>query len=375
MHPTWQLHLILSSDGPAAEAAKALGVNTWVVPFARSISRLGDASLSGPAAWLRLLARTLRASAYVARYRGRLQKTLDEIEPDLIHSNGQKMHLLGLWSKRKQVPIVWHLHDFVSQRPLMSRLLRWYSSRPAAILAPSESVSRDARSACFKERDVRTIWYAIDLDRFAPLGQRLDLDANSHLPPCEPDTLRIGLVATFAKWKGHLTFLRALSLLSDKYPVRAYIIGGPIYETAGSQLTLSELQEAVQALGLQHKVVFTGHVAEPAAAMRALDIVVHASTKPEPFGLVIAEAMACGRPVVLSAAGGAAEIAEVTGIPLMHESGSAESLAAQLERLCSDRSYARALGSRGPERAQALFQRSRVAQELTTLYLGVCREY
>src|SRR5262249_49509813 len=47
---------------------------------------------------------------------------------------------------------------------------------------------------------------------------------------------------------------------------------------------------------------------ELAAVYRALDIVVHASTQPEPFGRTIVEAMACAKPVIVSAAGGAAEL-------------------------------------------------------------------
>ena len=55
--------------------------------------------------------------------------------------------------------------------------------------------------------------------------------------------------------------------------------------------------------------------------MRALDVVVHASTQPEPFGLVIAEAMACGRAVVVSSGGGAAEIVTPGEDALVHEVG------------------------------------------------------
>src|SRR4051812_6736193 len=55
------------------------------------------------------------------------------------------------------------------------------------------------------------------------------------------------------------------------------------------------------------------------AVYRALDVVVHASTRPEPFGLTIAEAMACGRPLVAARAGGAAELfedeVEALGLP------------------------------------------------------------
>ena len=57
--------------------------------------------------------------------------------------------------------------------------------------------------------------------------------------------------------------------------------------------------------------LLTGFVKDSAAALRALDVVVHGSTAPEPFGLVIAEAMACGRTVIVSDSGGVAEV--ITG--------------------------------------------------------------
>ena len=65
-----------------------------------------------------------------------------------------------------------------------------------------------------------------------------------------------------------------------------------------------------QSLGLGPRVGFTGFVPDSSSAIRSLDIVVHASTDPEPFGLVIAEAMACGKAVVASGAGGAIELTE-----------------------------------------------------------------
>jgi glycosyltransferase involved in cell wall biosynthesis len=63
----------------------------------------------------------------------------------------------------------------------------------------------------------------------------VDLDALAGLPPAPAGVVRVGLVATFARWKGHITFLEALSRLPESLPVRGYIIGGPVYETAGSR--------------------------------------------------------------------------------------------------------------------------------------------
>ena len=97
--------------------------------------------------------------------------------------------------------------------------------------------------------------------------------------------------------------------------------------------------------GLGDTVGFTGKVDDVSAVLRALDIAVHASTEPEPFGLVIAEAMACGRPVVVSRAGGAAEIAQ--GGAVFHEPGNSAELAERLRELAGDPARRAALGARG----------------------------
>src|SRR5207253_364632 len=114
-----------------------------------------------------------------------------------------------------------------------------------------------------------------------------------HAPP-PSDALRVGLVATMGRYKGHDVFLRAIALLRD-VPIAAYVVGGPIYEPVGSQVDIADLARLARQLGIEHVVRFTGFVIDPAAAMRALDVVVHATTRPEPFGLVIAEGMASGK--------------------------------------------------------------------------------
>ena len=84
------------------------------------------------------------------------------------------------------------------------------------------------------------IYNAIDLERFSPAGDRLDLDAKAGLAPPAPGTVRVGLIATFARWKGHKVFLEALARVSPDVPIRGYIIGGPIYQTDGSQWSALE---------------------------------------------------------------------------------------------------------------------------------------
>ena len=140
--------------------------------------------------------------------------------------------------------------------------------------------------------------------------------------------------------------------------MRGYIVGGPVYETSGSQVSIAELRARVSSLGLDSRVGFTGFVPDSATAMRALDIVVHASTDPEPFGLVIAEAMACGTPVVVSRAGGALELTEPDVNALGFEPGDATALARCIEQLGARRGPATAARQRRAIHGGAVLQSS-----------------
>jgi glycosyltransferase involved in cell wall biosynthesis len=212
---------------------------------------------------------------------------------------------------------------------------------------------------------------AVDLTHFSPIGPRLDLDELSGLPAVGPNVVRVGLLATFARWKGHQTFLNALGLLPSSTPVRGYVLGGPVYETNASQLSLDELRAEAERLSLGTRVAFTGFVEDPALAIRSLDVVVHASTEPEPFGLVIAEAMACGKAVIVSQTGGTAEIITPGVDALVHAPGDATELARRIEELVDDAALRRRIGSGGRATAERSFTRRRLVGELVPIYQGL----
>ena len=91
------------------------------------------------------------------------------------------------------------------------------------------------------------------------------------------------------------------------------------------------------ARGLAGVVGFTGHIDDVPAALRSLDIVVHASTAPEPFGMVIAEGMAARRAVVAARGGGAAELFDDRVTAVGYPPGDAAELADRLAELIVDR--------------------------------------
>ena len=367
--PSWELWLWLGEDGPLAGAARDLGVQVVVEPFPRALGRLGEGGGGLGALWS-----ILTGAAPTARYAFRLAGWLRKIKPDIIHTNGFKMHLLGAWTRPRQTPLVWHIHDYVRSRRLMSRLVRLFAGACTVAIVNSRSVARDLQHLLPKLRTA-PIYNAIDVHRFSPAGVNIDLDAAAGLAPAADGTVRVGLVSTFARWKGHLVFLEALAqLLSEaqvRGPVRGYVIGGPIYQTDGSQWSLPELQREAGRLGLTGKVGFTGFIDDPASAMRSLDILVHASTAPEPFGMVIIEGMACGKAVIASQAGGASELFTDGENALGHPPGNALELSHQMLRLVNDPALRSRLGTAGRATAVGHFTTHRLAQELVSIYLEI----
>jgi glycosyltransferase involved in cell wall biosynthesis len=370
--PDWSFHLILGGDGPLVKSVRSLGVPTDVLPFSPALAALGDSGSDAPEdarlSRFNLLKGLTSALPGSFRYIAQLRSALRDIKPDVIHTNGLKMHVLGLWARPKLVPVVWHIHDYVRPRPVMARLLRKYAPQCRTIVANSNSVAEDVRSLCGATRDVRTVYNAVNLAKFCPIGPRLDLDSLGGYAPPIDGAVRVGLLGTMAWWKGHKTFLKAISLLPPTLSLRAYIVGGALYQTRGSQCKLDDLRRLAAELNISDRVVFTGFVDDPASAMRSLDIVVHASTRPEPFGLVIAEAMACGRAVIASDAGGASELLNPGVNALGHPPGDAAALARAIVELASNPALRVKFGTNARATAESRFDRSRLAKEIVPIY-------
>jgi len=369
--PGWPLFLVTAADGPLIERAQLLGVTVRVVPFPAAVARLGETGMTQAGGAMRFAGQVGLAVGPLASYAGALGRALASFQPDLVHTNSLKMHLLG--AHAADAPVVWHVHDYLGSRRVSRTLLHWNVGRCAAVIVNSDSVAADVRAALGRSADVTRIYNAVDLARFSPSGDAHDLDRLAGLAPAPAGTVRIGLLATFARWKGHETFLRAIASLPADVPIRGYVIGGPLYQTEASQYAIDELRALADRLRVGDRVGFTGLVTRPDAALRALDVVAHASTSPEPFGLVIAEAMACGRAIVVSAAGGATELVTPGVDALVHAPGDAAGLAEAIRTLAGDPARRASIGRAARETAIRRFDRARLATELAAVYERAAR--
>ncbi|MFL5348764.1 MAG: glycosyltransferase family 4 protein [Hyalangium sp.] len=378
LDPALSLHLLAGTEGPLLDEARALGVDSRLLPLPERLSALGDSGLRGQGAGaLWGLARGLApVPGLLAGYLHALRREVRSLRPQLLHSNGIKTHLLSPATMGLPVARVWHIHDFIGERPLVRRALRGLRALATAAIANSRAVGTDAGEV-LGSVPIHVVYNGVDVERFAPgPGEGSRLDALAGLPPAPEGTLRLGLVATYARWKGHDLFLQAAARLVRERPtrpVRFYLVGAPLYRTPDSQFSEEELRGLVEQLGLSGRVGLVPFQREPAAVYRALDIFVHASTRREPFGLTIAEALACGRPAIISRASGAAEQLTEGVDALTLSSGDAEALAAAMRTLVGDAGLRERLGQAARRTAAERFSRERYAREILNIYRALPR--
>lgn len=367
--PDWTFEVILPGRGPLLERAAALGAACTVVEPPRALARISE-SVAVRNRWnlfttLSLALRLFAVAAALPAYERRLRAVLDRSRPAVLHTNGLKAHIVGVRAARRRSPVVWHVHEYIGHRYVTRALLRRYVHAVAAVIANSASVAREVTSVLVPQHRVRVVHNGVDLDRFAPTGPRADLDALAGLSPAPAGTIRVGLVATFSRWKGHDVFLRAIAALPRDVAVRAFIVGDAVYDTVGSQYGRAELESLAGTLGV--RVGFTGFIPSD-TAMRALDIVVHASTEPEPFGLVIAEGMACGRAVITSGTGGAAELVTPGVDAVTHPPGDVHALADAIALLARNAPLRQQYGDRARAAAVRQFDSRRMAAAVLEVY-------
>ena len=280
--------VVLAEDGPLVAALRADGFDVRVVPLPSRVgayrrdsgirSVLGD--LMGFLGYLR-----------------RLRRVVASIDPHLVHTNSMKAHVYGgLVGRSLRVPVVWHVRDRLAPDYLGARSAR--VMRALARVLPRLVLSPSAGTAATVGRDDVVVvpdCQTITRRRAAGTGR---------VPEVRDTVARIGIVGRISEWKGQHVVLEALAQ-SGLAGVELRIIGSAMFGETAYEDRLRGL--AADLLEPGH-VVFRGFCPDVPAELEELDIVVHASTIPEPFGQVVIEAMAAGVPVVAADRGGPAEV-------------------------------------------------------------------
>ena len=279
---------------------------------------------------------------------------------DVTHIQGA---IAGRLAKRK---VVWHING-------MAYPLVYKSFKPLVyfmsdvIVASSQAMGTEylGRNGAFLARPFEVLYPPIDCQVYAEHSHDRRFRREFDIPDSCP---LIAMIGNIYPTKGHLDFLRAAAIIKRHFPEAHFVIVGERFESRRKYV--AEVEGEVRRLGLSERLTFTGFRGDIPAILSAIDILVHPSLS-ESFGMVPAEALAAGKPVVATAVGGVKEIVidNQTGILVPPRDPAA--IAKGVVSLLEQPDLAESLASRGKERVGRLFSTERCAAEHEKVYRAV----
>lgn len=267
------------SEGPMADAVRGWGVPVRIVPAGR-----------------------LRQPHRMAGAILRLRQLIMELHAEVVVTWMGKAHLYGgAAAALARVPAVWYQLGLPDPPCWQDRVA---TALPSRVVLTCSDTSTAAQEKLWPRRPTRTVHPGVDLTRFDPARWPSPAECRRTLGLSASGPL-VGIVGRLQRWKGMHHLVEAMPTILQKHPdAHAVIVGGehefePDYPAV--------LKQRIAALALEQRVILAGLQSNVPQWMMAMDVVVHASDA-EPFGIVVIEAMALGKPTVATNTAGPSEI-------------------------------------------------------------------
>jgi len=357
-------HVVLGEDGPLAGRLRAAGIETTILPLDPALRETRKDTLGvGSLLKLSQIKTVLAYSRTLARF-------AREHSADLIHTNSLKSDIYGgVAGRLAHIPVLWHIRDSINSEylpgpaaaafRLLSRLM------PNAVVANSSSTLHQLWPKRPKSGDVVYSGVPMEVVHDGYVEADFALHSAAHRDTWDHPPV-VALIGRIAEWKGQHVFLRAAAAARRRFPdARYWIIGAPLFGEHEYERSLHVMTEQLE---MTDRVEFLGFRDDVASLMPQIDIVVHASTLGEPFGQVVIEGMAAGKPLIATDGGALPEIVVPGETGYLVAMGSAEEMAMALERLLATPALAQTMGQAGRQRVERLFTIKHTARKMESVY-------
>ncbi len=295
--------------------------------------------------------RMLDAPLVERLYRHFLFRDLQENPPDLIHIQWRGMLPLGRWlAKHLERPYIVTVHDYLGQQEAFKFDHHW----GRRIIAVSESVKQDLLFQTKLAGDIVTVIHSgVPTDL---VDQGLTVLDRDHMPV-------VGTAGPLEAAKGLDFFLRAARIVAHSRPDVQFLVAG-----AGPEE--SRLRRMVGELKMTGQVTFVPNVFDFTSSLEAMDIFCLPALK-QGLGTIMLEAMARGKPVIATRAGGVDSVVKDGETGLLVAPSDSDDLAGRMLELLSNPPKAQSIGQRGRDIVSEHFRVDTMVKMTADLYRKV----
>jgi glycosyltransferase involved in cell wall biosynthesis len=334
--------LVFLRDGPMPDLARSLGYDVRVI-----------------------VAKRLRNIFNFIHVIWQLDRLFRSEDIGIVLSWMSKVHLYASFPARiRRIPTIWYQHG-ISDGGMLDKVI---TGLPATLVICCSKAVAAAQSKLSVKRKMRVVYPAVDLNRLQSVDPdrqraRLQLGIDWQGPI-------VAMFARFERWKGIDVFIdSAMQMSQVRKEIKFVVVGGAQgFDTEYR----SQIERRVAGFNFEGRLLLAGQKSmdEVALWMTAADIIVHPVTGEEPFGMVIVEAMALGRPVIASATGGIPEIIENGVNGVLIAPNDLEALTTATAALLDDPELRNRLGDNARSRARE-FSTEKLVASLDSVFDSV----
>jgi L-malate glycosyltransferase len=234
----------------------------------------------------------------------------------------------------------------------------------SASIPMSDAIHKTLTAQGVRAKTVKRIYDGIDSEKIRPVTHKDEIKESLGIPA---ESRVIGIIGNVKPWKGQEYFVKSMLAVCKKYPdVHAVIVGAWKETDVEYKETLDRL---IADANLESRILFTGYRTDVPDLLSSLDIFVHASTKPEPFGMVVIEAMAANIPVIATNFGGPVESLDRGNCGILVSPENDAEITAACQKYLNDSNFRKTMISLAHDRYRKCFVLKESVAELSDIYL------
>lgn len=273
----YRVNVLLPEEGPLVEKLNEIeGVSVDI--YKVSVLRRKNLSIYGAYTYINEFSKSYKF----------IKKYIKNNNIDIVYTNTAVVFPGAIAAKHSGIKSVWHIREIIKsnlERKIISKIVNRYAD---IIIANSKSTGL---SICKNKNKLRIVYNAVE---------------NKVAKFKSDKSIVVGMAGRINRWKGQKLFVDAAEVINKKYPDVKFKIAGSAYN--GEEWIENDLKKYISEKKLDEAIEMMGLVTDMDLFYNSIDIFVLPSIQPEPFGLVVVEAMEMKKAVVATRHGGPMEI-------------------------------------------------------------------